>query len=145
MDSSEEIGDYDNTTIGGIWSVFSWDRRDIRADDLPMMNSFAWPLGDCLNKTCLNGKSATPTHSDSCRRSHNSWSQLCTIRWGALLNCGYTRPHAYSDILTPPLTLDIVVQSWCPFNGWTSTLVHLFWGMMMLDTWPDDCNTGGNR
>ena len=56
MDSSEEIGDYDNTTIGGIWSAFSWDHRDIQADDLPMMNSFAWPLGDCLNKTCLNGK-----------------------------------------------------------------------------------------
>ena len=54
MDSSEEIGDYDNTTIGGIWSAFSWDRRDIRADDLPMMNSIAWPLGESFEKSCLS-------------------------------------------------------------------------------------------
>ena len=49
----------------------------------------------------------------------------------------------FVDVLTPPLTLDRVVQSWCPFNGWTSTLVHLFWGIMKLGTWSDDCRTGG--
>ena len=49
MELSEEIGDYSNATIGGIWSAFSWDRRDIEADDLPMMNSVAWPLGEMLN------------------------------------------------------------------------------------------------
>ena len=47
-------------------------------------------------------------------------------------------------ILTPPLTLDRVIQSWCPLRWWTSTLAGLFWGIMMLDTWPDDCSTEGN-
>ena len=56
MDSSEEFGDYDNTTVGGIWSAFSWDHRDIEADDLPMMNSFAWPMGESFNMTCFNGR-----------------------------------------------------------------------------------------
>ena len=45
--------------------------------------------------------------------------------------------------LSPPLTLDRVVQSWCPFNWWTSTLLGLFWGIMMLGTWPNDFRTGG--
>ena len=48
MALSEEIGDSSNSTHDGIWSVFSWDQRDIAADDLPMMNSVAWPLGESL-------------------------------------------------------------------------------------------------
>ena len=46
MALSEEIRDSSNSTNDGIWSVFSWDQRDIAADDLPMMNSVAWPLGE---------------------------------------------------------------------------------------------------
>ena len=46
MALSGEIGDSSNSTQDGIWSVFSWDQRDIAADDLPMMNSVAWPLGE---------------------------------------------------------------------------------------------------
>ena len=50
--------------------------------------------------------------------------------------------RGYFDTL---LTLDRVVQSWCPFNGWTSTLAGLFWGIMKLCTWSDDCRAGGER
>ena len=74
MELSEEIGDYSNATIGGIWSAFSWDRRDIQADDLPMMNSIAWPLGESFEKSCLSLRKILPLsllqvvsiHSNDC-------------------------------------------------------------------------------
>ena len=28
-----------------VWSALSWEKRDVRSDDLPMMNSFLWPIG----------------------------------------------------------------------------------------------------
>ena len=28
-----------------VWSALSWEKRDVRCDDLPMMNSFLWPIG----------------------------------------------------------------------------------------------------
>ena len=31
-----------------VWSALSWEKRDVRSDALPMMNSFFWPLGECL-------------------------------------------------------------------------------------------------
>ena len=49
MDSSKDISDVNNATImSGIWLAFSWEQRDIQADDLPMMNSIIWPLGKRL-------------------------------------------------------------------------------------------------
>ena len=46
MHLPEEFDDYDNTTKAGIITAFSWESRDTRADDLPMMNFIAWPLGE---------------------------------------------------------------------------------------------------
>ena len=59
MDLTYEIGDNGNATNDavGIWSVFSWDRRDIEADDLPMMNSIAWPLGESFENTRVSNLS----------------------------------------------------------------------------------------
>ena len=39
-----------NTTADdeSVWSALSWEKRDVRSDALPMMNSFFWPLGECL-------------------------------------------------------------------------------------------------
>ena len=37
--------DIANSTNVNILAAFSWDQRDTLADDLPMMNSIAWPLG----------------------------------------------------------------------------------------------------
>ena len=34
-----------NLMIAVIWTSFSEDRRDKRTDDLPMMDSVAWPIG----------------------------------------------------------------------------------------------------
>ena len=28
-----------------IWSAIAWEKRDVRSDNLPLMNSFIWPLG----------------------------------------------------------------------------------------------------
>ena len=28
-----------------VWAALSWENRDIRADALPMMNSYIWPIG----------------------------------------------------------------------------------------------------
>ena len=47
MESSKEIKDDTIKSGDGIWSAFSWDNRDTEADDLPMMNSIAWPLCEC--------------------------------------------------------------------------------------------------
>ena len=47
------------------------------------------------------------------------------------------------DLLIPLKTLHRIIQSWCPFNGWTRTLVDFFKGKIMLGKWPDDCMTGG--
>ena len=40
----------------GIWTAFWWDNRDTEADDLPMMNSIAWPLSECYfySRTQIN-------------------------------------------------------------------------------------------
>ena len=27
------------------WTALAWDNRDVRSDGLPMMDSFAWPIG----------------------------------------------------------------------------------------------------
>ena len=62
MNLLEDIEYYRNATItSGVWSAFAWDRRDIEADDLPMMNSIAWPLGEFLQK--LN--TDFPAYSDT--------------------------------------------------------------------------------
>ena len=34
-----------NEAIESVWSALSWEKRDVRSDDLPMMNSFLWPIG----------------------------------------------------------------------------------------------------
>ena len=31
-----------------VWSALSWEKRDVRSDALPMMNSFYWPLGEWM-------------------------------------------------------------------------------------------------
>ena len=46
MHLPKESDDCSNSTTTGIQSAFSWDSRDTRADDLPMMESIAWPLGE---------------------------------------------------------------------------------------------------
>ena len=38
-----------NLTIGAIWTSFSEDMQDKRTDDLPLMDSVAWPIGANLN------------------------------------------------------------------------------------------------
>ena len=40
-----------NMTIAAIWTSFSEDRRDKRTDDLPMMDSVAWPIGDQIKNS----------------------------------------------------------------------------------------------
>ena len=54
MDSSKDISDVNNATImSGIWLAFSWEQRDIQADDLPMMNSILWPIGEFLKRSLM--------------------------------------------------------------------------------------------
>ena len=76
-----------------------------------------------------------------CRKCGSNWSS--THRLSLAILDDIQGVSGFDIILTPPLTLDRVVQSWCPLNGWTSTLAGLFWGIMKLGTWSDDCRTGG--
>ena len=39
-----------NFSTAGIWSAFSEERRDNRTDNLPMMDSIAWPIGESASK-----------------------------------------------------------------------------------------------
>ena len=37
-----------NVSIVGAWSAFLEDRKDNQTDNLPMMDSIAWPIGSCM-------------------------------------------------------------------------------------------------
>ena len=56
MHLPEELDDYGNATKAGIITAFSWESRDIRADDLPMMDSIAWPLGKYIENNIVFGE-----------------------------------------------------------------------------------------
>ena len=56
MHLPEETQGYGNSTTDGIVSAFSWESRDTRADDLPMMNSIVWALGEYFENKVVFGQ-----------------------------------------------------------------------------------------
>ena len=44
--SEESYNESPWTANESVWTALSWEKRDVRSDSLPMMNSFLWPIGN---------------------------------------------------------------------------------------------------